>query len=513
MLKNLHDSLLDYDLPMLRAVARARGHELHETRQPEAVKELSARLLTSESVEWALSRLDERGREALDALLRAGGEMKLHIFTHHYGPVRAMGPGRLEREKVWMEPETPAEQLWFTGLMFRTFAEVSGGHRAEFVYVPSDVLPLLPPVAVVTPTFRVSAVEAPAVIRTATTALVDALFALLVNLQMHPAPLERGELTRSARRRTHRYMHLPFDADRNDPEGEEPSSYVQFLYHLSLGTKLARETDRRLKPNPDEARRWLKWRRDQQLFFLQRFWSSDPTWNELRHIPSLELEDTGWTNDTVMARQAILGHLKACPPGAWLSLESFIAAVKAVDPDFARPDGDYRSWYIRDARTGVYLMDFACWDYVERELIVHLLNAPLHWLGAVDLGFSGEDVAEPEAFRLNPNGLALLGLADPPSVAEAAPPSLLVRDDFTIHLDEGGRLFEQFQLHRFAQLKEGRKGRGLVFQITRSSLATAHQQGISPKMILSLLQRLSPTPLPTRVLKALRHWHPSTPHP
>ncbi len=79
---------------------------------------------------------------------------------------------------------------------------------------------------------------------------------------------------------------------------------------------------------------------------LQQTWRNDPGWNELWHIPELLIEETGWTNDAVLAREAILRHLgdcatDACPLGAWLSVEGLSAAVKAVDPDFARPDGDY----------------------------------------------------------------------------------------------------------------------------------------------------------------------------
>ena len=61
-----------------------------------------------------------------------------------------------------------------------------------------------------------------------------------------------------------------------------------------------------------------------------------------------------------------------------------MAAVKAADPDFQRPDGDYGSWYIRDAAGDAYLSGFESWDRVEGVLIADLLAGPLHWLGVVD---------------------------------------------------------------------------------------------------------------------------------
>ena len=99
MLRNWHDSIVDYDLNMLRSIARARGVELKATRQAPAVDELQSHLLTQESTDWAWSRLSEDAREALEALLRAGGQMKAHIFAHRFGTPRTFGPGRLEREK------------------------------------------------------------------------------------------------------------------------------------------------------------------------------------------------------------------------------------------------------------------------------------------------------------------------------------------------------------------------------------------------------------------------------
>ncbi|NIO71720.1 MAG: hypothetical protein GTN71_22490, partial [Anaerolineae bacterium] len=51
--------------------------------------------------------------------------------------------------------------------------------------------------------------------------------------------------------------------------------------------------------------------------------------------------------------------------------------IKESDPDFQRPDGDYSSWYIRQADTGRYLSGFESWDQVEGALIAYLIAQPL----------------------------------------------------------------------------------------------------------------------------------------
>ena len=507
MLRNLKDSIVDYDLNLLRAIARMRGFELRATRQAPAVEELAGYLVDQAATDWIWSRLSDEAREAVETILRAGGQMKAHIFGDRFGTPRSFGPGRLDREKPWLDPQSPAELLWFMGLIFSTFAPAGGDHRAEFVYIPSDVIPLLPPVEIVLPRFEIQPVEEPSLTYAQGTHIVDATFDLLCQLQTNPLPTDTDRrLTHAAKQ----YLEAndPFTAAMlAGPGGAEKSERLDFGLHLALSAGLLHVSGQRLRPQPAPARKWLKWTREQQVFHLQQTWRNDPGWNELWHIPELLIEETGWTNDAVLAREAILRHLgdcatDACPLGAWLSVEGLSAAVKAVDPDFARPDGDYRSWYIRDRDGGEYLMDYGHWDQVEGRLVKALLAGPLYWLGAVELGC---DLAGWTAFRISPSGEALLGKSRPPNASEAPAATLEVRPDFTVHFAHDARLYERFQTQRFARLVPD-SGTDLVYQISRGSLATAHAQGISTQMILLFLQQHSASPLPTSVVRALHNW-------
>lgn len=497
VLRNLHDSIVDYDMNMLRAVARARGFELEATRQAAAVDELKAYLLDADAMTWALSRLTEDSRAALHTLLQAGGQMKAHIFFDHFGKPRAFGPGRLDRERPWLTPENPAEHLWFMGLLYTTFHDVGEGYRAQFVYVPSDLAPLLPEVEIVVPRFEVTPADPPARVHSQGMGLLADLFHLLVRLQVRPLSIDSDH---------HELARELLTADFGP---SEPSDYLDFLLHLAREADLLRDAGRRLRLNPESARQWLKWPSERQLYHLQTVWRADAVWDELRHIPELVIEETGWKNDPVRARRAVLGHLGRCPTDVcpldtWLSVESLLEAVKRVDPDFARPDGDYRSWYIRDAATGEYLMDFACWNYVEARLIVSLLTGPLFWLGAVDLGYEGDVFT---AFRLVLPGYVLLDKAGPPPAVEALPSTATIHPDFTVRFEPGARLYEQFQAARFTQ-RVSETSEGETYRITRSALSAALAQGISPQMILAFLRKLSVKPLPANVVDALRKWRP-----
>ena len=112
----LHRFLIDYDMTMLRTLARNRGATITTNRQAEAADELAALLLDPLSVRTALAQLSSEGREALEALQAAGGRVRAPRFARRFGQVRPVGPGRLERESPWQEPASPAEELWYAGL-------------------------------------------------------------------------------------------------------------------------------------------------------------------------------------------------------------------------------------------------------------------------------------------------------------------------------------------------------------------------------------------------------------
>lgn len=182
--------LVDYTMAMLRAVAQARGIALSGGRQVEATGELAAALLDPFSVRVAQAQLSEGGRQALDALIAAGGKMRSPRFSRRFGQVRPAGPGRLERESLWQEPANPAEELLYLGLAFRAFDRDEAG-PGEFFLIPDDLLPLLPAPAGEPPRFSADVVPAPAQPRDAGRALELDLFPILftlVSMMFAPTP-------------------------------------------------------------------------------------------------------------------------------------------------------------------------------------------------------------------------------------------------------------------------------------------------------------------------------------
>ena len=147
---------------------------------------------------------------------------------------------------------------------------------------------------------------------------------------------------------------------------------------------------------------------------------------------------------------AALGRLD---PAGWYAVDAFAAWIKATEPDFQRPDGNYNGWYLRDVASDRYLSGFEAWNEVEGRLIAFLISGPLFWLGAVALA-GGE--GEPLIFRLTTGGaywLAGQGLPEP-----YPPARLLVNEDFTVRAPLLIPLFDRFRLLRFTERSRTRRG-------------------------------------------------------
>jgi hypothetical protein len=181
-----------------------------------------------------------------------------------------------------------------------------------------------------------------------------------------------------------------------------------------------------------------------------------------------------------------------------------VAWIKAFDPDFQRPDGDYQSWYVRDVATGRYLSGFESWDEVEGRLIHFLITGPLFWLGAVALGTSHDD--QQEVFRLTSAGRAWLDGTVPAELPR--PARLVTHDDFTISAPLRTPLNDRYRLLRFTEpvMAGYRMGEPTRHRITRGSLARARQAGLTSDGMQQFLRRAGGSPLPARVAAGLTRW-------
>lgn len=496
-------SLSEHPLAMLRAIAELRGVELASNSRDEAAAQLAAALGDESATAAAVETVSAEAQAAWAALRRADGRMKTSVFARQHGEIRPVGPARLEREEIWRQPENAAEELWYRGLIFRTFADFGDGPM-EYVYIPED-LPLAPLAQASRPSAALlKAAAQPPRGRHALNSLAVDVCTVLAALREDPLMLdERGQRDSDQAARLRTALVLPDE--------------VRFDLLLTLSQSngwLAQDRGRIVLDN-QRAGAWLRLTHWEQMSLLYSAWRDDTAWNDLRRTPGLIAEGE-WHNDAPLARGRMLQFLRQLDPKGWYALSDLISHMKKADPDFQRPDGNYTVWYLREADSGRYLSGFETWDAVEGRLLRFLIEGPLFWLGAVALSEGIGDLEgerEEQLFRLTPAGAAWLAgrmPQDPPR-----PAHLTVTDDFGVAAPLLLPLLDRYRLSRFTD-PEGEQHWELhrdtlipaatQHRITRASLARARAAGIKGEDAITFLRRAAGGHLPSRVASAIKRY-------
>jgi len=488
-MRTLRQCLFDCDLALLRVIAVQWGMELPTNRHDDAVDTLTAHLSDATMQTDLWPSLPGAERQALTAILSAGGALPAGAFARRFGEIRPMGPGRLERERPWESPVSVAESLWYRGLIFKAFDQ-GPGEMHEVVFVPQELRAGLQvgeatsghvTLAPLKPLANIS-LEAT---RRSGAQLSDDLCSFLAYIYAESVPVAPGVPLPERHRQT-----LGRQLRDGDP------LRLDLLTHLAVRLSLVKPDASPLRPDPQNATAWLQLPAPEQQRALFEGWRDSVTWNDLWRVPTLRCEDTGsWRNDPLAARRAARDALAALDPGAWYRLEDFVAAIQEASPDFERPGGDYDTWYIRDAATNQYLTGFASWGQVEGALLRFLVGGPLHWLGVVDMDADGG------VFRVTDIGYWLLGQGDAPPLDEDS--TFVVHADGQVEVSASLR-YDHFQLARVADWVTS--GETYTYRLTPSSLERAKAQRIGSDRILEFLERASGVPVPEALAGALRRW-------
>lgn len=417
--------------------------------------------------------------------------MKIAVFARMYGEIRPIGPGRLEREATWRQPEGPAEELWYRGLIYRTFADLGEG-PLEYIYIPEDVA--------VPEAFaqRVTSVQAPTALiplpMPAKTAAMQNRMAvdactLLAVLREAPLPTNSANIPRpDAVQRMHSQLLL------------QDTVRLDLLLSLAQARGWLAPDRGHLTVDHGVTGAWLRASHWEQMTALFVSWRDSTDWNDLRRMPAVHAEGE-WRNDPVQARRAVLAALKTVQIGAWYAIADLITYLKTTNPDFQRPDGNYTSWYLKDTQTDRYLTGFESWDEVEGRLIRFLVTGPLYWLGAVALDASPDEAI---AFRMTSAGAAWL--ANRTSAELPRPARLSVGDDFIITAPFLCPLLDRFRLLRFTEPlmeESGVSQMATRHRITRGSLTRARSSGLKAEAAAEFLKRAAGGRLSPKVAAAL----------
>lgn len=479
---SLERTFVDYDLPLLRALAGELGLVLVSGNARDAAGELAEAMFDEETLALAFSGLAAEALQALSVLAANHGQLPAAVFDRRFGELRPLGAGAREREQPWRNPANITEALHYRGLLGRAFLPDEGDMPQEYVYIPDEINFFLPeidlPPVEAAPAHQTGA--APQTFISASSALVDDATTLLAWLQRE----QPDTLAPAQKRALQPWLIKPAALD--------------FLYHLLRAADLI-GGDPPLKPDAKNARPFLDDARGPQLQRLIATWRTTSDYDDLAHVPGLVLDFNAPARNPVVVRDGLFGWLAELPVGEWWLLDEFVATVKASAPDFQRPGGNYDSLYIRAVDSKDYLRGFETWEQVDGALLRYLISGPLHWLGLADI--TRPDDAVPR-FRLTQQVFEAVATGRPLDLATPDQP-ITIKPDGHVWATRAANRYDRFQMARIADwvLREER----YLYRITANSLDAAAERGVTPQQVLAFLRKAVPD-MPPELLQAIERW-------
>ncbi len=493
-MRGLRECLQDHPWPLLEGIAQWLGVTVTPQDVRQAAAEIAAYVLQPEVFITLWQRLSPQAQNACQHVLTARPPMSWHTFVRRYGPLREMGPARLQREQPWRSPQSPAEELFYRGWVFRRVFHQQG-RWLELAIVPDEYSLLIPqPTTATSPSPIPNAPIPSHTVQAGDTFLEDmvTLVAFIYNEGMHVdwegRPL-RGELAQVGQR---------FITPLPVTELLHPPPRVHLLFHHLYTLGLVRQEGNRLHVHPRRLSRWLQQPRAYQRLTLWQAWVDSEQWPDLRQVPELECTMDEWRPTARLARKRFLTHLQSLAADRWYTIDDLIAWMFEKAPDFYRQGAEYDTWVIRRRSDGQWLRGFEHWHDVEGALIRFYLVGPMFWLDALAL----DEATQPTRFCLTEAGRRWLRRRSEPMRMHRPPAT--VTDDFLVRLPAKVHPFDRFRVARFADWVASHPQ--FTYRITPQSVTRAIRQGVPPRRLLAFLRRLTRHQVPSHVYRAVARW-------
>jgi hypothetical protein len=474
---DLFHTLQSGDLGFLKMVASAWGIELNAPDAQTALQILIKAMLNPQLVDEILQVLPQDAIHVLEDLLKNDGILPWALFSSQHGEIRSMGPAKRDRERPDLYPDSPAEVLWYRGLIGRAFLELEREPQ-EYAFIPDDLIPYM--ITMLSEEVKLwgrpASPKETTVLQPVSDRILDDICTLLsaLRLEMPASRIPPG------------FLAVP----------------PVFLIDL-LKTSGMIEED--LTTQPEAVRLHLEETRGYALAKLVDTWVNSQKINELRMLPHLKFEGT-WLNYPLETRKSVLDLVSSLAEGSWWSLSAFLSSVRDQAPDFQRPAGDYDSWFILDKESGEYLKGRSSWDRVDGALLRFMICGPMHWLGLIDLARPAEN--EPSsAFKLSDWAQKLWHGGSPTGIPREEDP-IWVNMDGQIRLSNFTPRTVRYQVGRFAEW-ESYKDKHYLYRISPQSLERAGSQGLRTHHLVNLLKKYASAGIPPSFLDALGRWERS----
>lgn len=526
------ETLAQFGLSELRAVAREYGIELAGLNKQQLIETLNVTLCQAETIRRMVGTLEKPPRQLLAAFALAGGLMsdedlrglferfslgrahslqemlvvlqaKLLIVrtSFHQAVHQHFTPGLAPLDPNWYIPREVHEALHITLPITSFNVEAPSGS--------GDDLAL--------PTLRLATRER---LLADLLLIARALDGLPAGLEEKRAP-RTGSLLSGGRSSADGSLALPPPADQPAPallealtaQLERSPTFLRFAVHLLRLAEIVdveEKWEQRLHILPDAAQLFLGPARDDVLRRLFVRWAEQISYAELAALtdhglrvrcratplnqPDLRRGELEQENSE--ARQDVLALLAQVAVGEWMNFSAFARFFYRLRPTFLQrrqhlfPSPHW--WIEQEEGHPLHPVQLADWLKAEGRYLASLIKGPLHWWGLCDIALSGDEHLQ--AFRVTPLAHFLLR-SQPAGEYEMLPEP--VADQavaFTVSAD--GQLLAGCwpdnwpllaSIERFAEPRGIQDGR-LLYALTAHSLSQAMSHGHDPQELLTLLR-------------------------
>lgn len=485
---DLAQSLSKTDSGFQRIIAQLWDLDFPEPLEKNSAKLLAELMLKADKVQKIWDSLPQEAKNALQELIDHNGKLPYMPFSRKHGEIRRVGLAKREREQLHLTPISTLEVLYYRGLVFTAFLEL-GGKIEEVIYIPSDLLTLMP----LTPRRHMETALTPAhpdgyaQQLSSHDHIIDDACTILSWLRKSPAQftdfstIEPFLILNSYHFPTYPYPH--------------------FLYQILLAANLIYPDH---SPNLDAIRDFLAEPRNQALTRMVQSWLQTESINEFKQLPDVIcLGD--WQNDPLATRHFLIRQLLSADEQKWFSIDEFIRYIYQTEPDFQRPSSNYDVWLIQDRSSGRELRGFESWPNVEGRLLRAMITGPLFWLGIVNLGQNKNHYTA--AFKRTPWSESLLNGNIPLEVFRSENENIKIQSNGRIIVPIYCPRNVRYQIARSCSWESYRKGQ-YQFRINAKSLEEAQRQGLKPKQLMAILRKHTDF-FPPSLLKALVRWEES----
>jgi hypothetical protein len=257
-----------------------------------------------------------------------------------------------------------------------------------------------------------------------------------------------------------------------------------------------------------------------QMYVVLYTWLNTTTWSEMdmlrrqdeeirvrRNLSDTSFKPQNLYHEWRSARYMVLRFLSTIEEGAWISVQGFLRTIWTIAPDLLHPHFEPATWWLESTRTRKQFgTTFEDWQESSGCFVLNVLEGPLYWLGAVQLGYRD---GRPVAFRLTPVGsFALHRRSVIVEQEQKAIPAGAVQlvEDLTVTLVPNQVPTQLHELLHLVGQLETTTPSEFVYRITADGVLRALGQGQTIEHLLGALTRWLGKPPPPSWQRKMVAW-------